>query len=73
MAKCEHENSVFLENHDLVDRVAVEVAARYIPDHISKHMPDDKRGRDAMLHIITVTERWCPECNAIYGVITAAA
>jgi hypothetical protein len=68
MTDCKHDNSVFLEDVDLVDHEAIAAALRFGDLAYIQQIknPDE-------IHLVTISTSWCPECNAIFGEITAAA
>ena len=66
--KCTHPNSVFLQDINLVDQNAVWTAI----EHGDLMYLQQIENREA-IQTVTITTSWCPECNAIYGEITAAA
>jgi len=67
-ARCTHPNSVFLQDVNLVDETAVRTAIEYGDLMYIQQIeyPEEVR-------TVTITTSWCPECNAVYGEITAAA
>jgi hypothetical protein len=65
--KCTHPNSVFLEDVDLVDKPAVQTAIEFGDLKYVQQIEDQEA-----IRIVTISTSWCPECNAIYGEITAA-
>lgn len=65
---CAHDNSVFLEDIDLIDQTAVRLAIEYGDLKFIQQIEDP----DA-IRLVTISTSWCPDCNAIYGEITAAA
>jgi hypothetical protein len=65
---CTHPNSVFLEDVDLVDKPAVLTAIEFGDLKYVQQIEDQEA-----IRIVTISTSWCPECNAVYGEITAAA
>lgn len=67
MTDCPHENSVYLQDVNLVDQPAVATAIEYGSLAYIQQIEDPEA-----IRTVTISTSWCPECNAIYGEITAA-
>ena len=65
-ATCLHEHSIFMENYDLLQEEEVATAIEHGNLSYVQQIEDRSKVRT-----VTISTSWCPECNAIYGEITA--
>lgn len=68
MTDCSHDSSVFLQDINLVDQTGIRLALEHGNLGYIQQIEDM-----SAIRTVTITTSWCPECNAIYGEITAAA